>query len=179
MIDKIFNEDCLEGMKRIPDGIVDFVLTDLPFGITSNSWDVRIDLQKFWEQINRVTKRNAAVALFAGGKFLFELGLSNIKNYRYKIIVHKSQGSGFLNAHKMPLKSHEDILIFYRQLPTYNPQYWYSKPRKATITWSCSKNYRSGYDRKTVYESLDGKRFPTDVIGAQYPRFFWGGARKV
>ena len=82
MTTQIFNEDCLEGMKKIPDGSVDFVLTDSPYGITDCDFDVKIDLKKFWKQINRVTKFNAAVALFAGGKFLMELGNSNLKNYR-------------------------------------------------------------------------------------------------
>lgn len=132
-IDKIYNEDCLEGMKRIPDGTVDFVLTDLPFGITACDWDVKIDLPRFWEQINRVTKLKSAVALFAGGKYLFELGASNIKDYRYKIVVKKAQGSGFLNAKKMPLKSHDDILIFYRALPTYNPIFTEGVPYKRIL----------------------------------------------
>lgn len=174
MIDKIFNEDCLEGMKRIEDGIIDFVLTDLPFGITSNEWDVKIDLAKFWEQINRVTKHNAAICLFANGKYLFELGASNIKNYRYKIVVEKDAASGFLNSHKMPLKSHDDILIFYRQLPTYNPQYFYSYPRKYKRTKSDSKNYRTGYSQDAIYENKDGKRYPRDTIKFNYPKILWG-----
>ena len=174
IIDAIYNEDCLEGMKRIPDSSVDFVLTDLPFGITSNEWDKRIDLEKFWEQINRVTKMSGAVALFANGKYLFELGASNIKDYRYKIVVSKSQGSGYLNSHKMPLKVHEDILIFYRKLPTYNPIFIegrkpYKRVHKATHS---SKNYRQ-FNYDTITES-DGKRFPTDVVNFHFPRYQWG-----
>lgn len=169
-IDKIYNEDCLEGMKRIADGSVDFVCTDLPFGITSNDWDVKLDLTKFWEQINRVTKLGAAVALFANGKYLFELGASNIKDYRYKIVVEKDAASGFLNAHKMPLKAHDDILIFYRKLPTYNPQHFYSYPIKFTPAVSKSLNYRDGYDHRTIYASRDGKRYPRDCVKFNYPK---------
>lgn len=173
MIDKIFNEDCLEGMKRISDGVVDMVLTDLPFGITSCDWDIPIDLAKFWEQINRVTKRNAAIALFANGKYLIELGASNIKNYRYKIVVKKPQGTGFLNSHKMPLKAHEDILIFYRALPTYNSVFTDGKPYKRIL----KKNQASKIYRELDHDSItksDGKRYPLDVVSFNYPKHKWG-----
>ena len=174
MIDKIYNEDCIEGMKRIPDGSVDFICTDLPFGITSCDWDIKIDLEKFWNEVRRITKKNAATALFANGRFLFELGNSNMKEYRYKIVVEKDSASGFLNAHKMPLKCHEDILIFYRQLPTYNPQHFYSSPRKYRQSAISSKNYRDGYAVGMVYDNPDGKRYPRDCIKFNYPRVIFG-----
>ena len=121
-LNKIYNGDCLELIKEIPAGSIDFVCTDLPYGITNCDFDVKIDLKKFWEEIHRVTKLNAAVALFAKGKFLIELAASNLKEYRYKWGWEKNLATGFLNAAKMPLCAHEDILIFYRKLPTYNPQ---------------------------------------------------------
>jgi len=164
-IDKVYNADCLEGMKAIDDGVVDFVLTDLPFGITAAPFDVKIDLAKFWEQINRVTKRTAAIALFANSKFLIELGASNIKNYRYKWIWQKNSTTGFLNAKKMPLKAHEDILIFYRQLPTYNPQFTQGKPKN----WNSDKQinsrcYNAIRNRRTGYHNLEGKYYPKDIV---------------
>lgn len=115
MYNQIYNIDCLEGMRSIPDGSIDFVLCDLPFGMTDCDWDKKIDLKKFWTEINRVTKINAACAMFANGKFLIELAASNLNNYRYKFVWEKSLKVGFLNAKKMPLKKHEDILIFYRK----------------------------------------------------------------
>ena len=124
MIDKIFNEDCLEGMKRIPDGSVDMILTDPPFGITDAPFDNRIPFEPMWEQFKRVTKHNAAIVLFSPMPFGSDLIQSNRKMFRYEWIIHKqSAGGGFLNAKKMPLRVHENILVFYRALPTYNPQF--------------------------------------------------------
>jgi len=157
---QIFNEDCLEGMKNIPDGTIDFVLCDLPYGITNCAFDVKIDLQKFWKEIFRVTKLNAACAMFAKGKFLIELANSNFKYYRYKWVWHKNLATGFLNAKKMPLCAHEDILIFYRKLPTYNPQFTPGKPYKR-ISPHWSNNYRAGICYGS--ENNSGDRFPQDI----------------
>lgn len=128
MLNKIFNGDCLELLKDVPNNSIDFVIGDLPYGLTNCAWDKKIDLQKLWAEINRVTKFNAAMAFFSCGKFLIELAASNLKNYRYKIVWEKNLACGFLNANKMPLRAHEDILIFYRKLPTYNPQFTKGKP---------------------------------------------------
>ena len=167
----IFNEDCLDGMKRLPDGSIDFILTDLPFSITDAAWDNKIPLKPMWEQFKRVTKRNAAVALFASGKFLVELAASNLRDYRYKWIWRKSLPVNFLNAKRMPLRVHEDILIFYQQLPTYNPQFTQGKPykphgRNATANLYVP-NGGKGFDDRKV-ESIDGKRYPLDV--QQFPQ---------
>ncbi|MBR6712248.1 MAG: site-specific DNA-methyltransferase [Selenomonadaceae bacterium] len=171
---QIYNEDCLKGMKKIPDGSVDMILTDLPYGITNAPFDRRIPFAPMWEQFNRVTKKNAAVALFANGKFLIELAASNLHDYRYKWVWHKNLGVGFLNAKKMPLKIHEDILIFYRQLPTYNPQFTQGKPYVCK-GYTGSANYQAfkngkGWLRK---ENFSGKRYPTDVQEFKLP--FAGG----
>lgn len=170
MIDKIFNADCLEGMKRIPNGIVDFVLTDLPFGVMEQDWDVRIDLQKFWEQINRVSKINAASALFAQLPFGVDLINHNRKNFRYEFVVEKKVATGFLNAKKMPLRCHENILVFYRKLPTYNPQWTFGKPYTTIHQGSCGKGYGWRRCRKNhVTNSNDGRRYPRDVLKFHYP----------
>lgn len=166
----LYNEDCLIGMKRLPDGSVDMILTDLPYGITNCDFDVRIPFEPMWQQFKRVTKRNAAIALFANGKFLFELATSNMCDYRYKWCWLKNCGTGFLNAKKMPLKTHEDILIFYQQLPTYNPQKFFREPSKRDGLTG-SKNYqmfRNGFIKKH-YESADGSRYPLDVIFSKTP----------
>lgn len=174
MIDKIYNEDCLIGMQRIPDGSVDFVLTDLPFEITACDFDVKIDLTRFWEEINRVTKRSAAIALFANGKFLIELAASNLKEYRYKWVWQKSLATGFLNAKKMPLKAHEDILVFYRKLPTYNPQFITGKPYQRKC-FTGSDNYQQFKGGLKIWKDTEneGWRYPVDVQKFKIP--FSGG----
>ncbi|MBQ3337494.1 MAG: site-specific DNA-methyltransferase [Selenomonadaceae bacterium] len=158
----IYNEDCLEGMKRIADGSVDMILTDLPYNLTDCSWDkAAIDLPTMWKQFYRVAKKNAAMALFANGKFLIELATSNFKDYRYKWVWHKNLATGFLNAKKMPLKCHEDILIFYRSLPIYNPQWGKGKPYRFTHPTG-SENYQCKYGE--VVRESDGKRYPIDLL---------------
>ena len=128
-IDKIYNEDCLEGMKRIPDGMVDAIITDLPYGVLNEqseggSWDSIIPLEPMWEQFKRVAKPNAAIVLFCQGMFTAKLMMSQPKMWRYNLIWKKGERcSGFLNAKRMPMRNHEDIAVFYQQLPTYNPQF--------------------------------------------------------
>ena len=128
-IDKIYNMDCLEGMKRIPDGMVDCIITDLPYGVLNEqseggSWDSIIPLEPMWEQFKRVTKPNAAIVLFCQGMFTAKLMMSQPKMWRYNLIWKKGERcSGFLNAKRMPMRNHEDIAVFYQQLPTYNPQF--------------------------------------------------------
>lgn len=166
----VYNEDCLEGMKKIESGSVDCILTDLPYGITNAPFDVKLDLPTMWQEFYRVAKKNAAMILFANGKFLIELAASNLKDYRYKWCWEKNCGVGFLNAKKMPLKAHEDILVFYQQLPTYNPQKIFGKPWKRDGLTG-SKNYqmfKNGFLERHG-ESADGSRFPLDVIRFKLP----------
>jgi len=164
-LNKIYNQDCLEGMKLIPDRSIDMVLCDLPYGSTSLKWDSKIDIEKFWEQIKRITKENAAICLFSQMPFGAELIMSNRKMFRYEWIWEKNVGAGFLNAHKMPLRAHENILVFYRKLPTYNPQ-----KTKATKGHSRSNNKVKtkcypirGKNSETYVYNDDGTRFPFDV----------------
>ena len=122
-IDKIYCEDCLEGMKRIADGAVDCIISDLPYGSTACAWDSVIPFEPMWEQFKRVTKPNAAIVLFGQGMFTSDLMQSNRQMWRYNLIWKKGDtNSGFLNANRMPLRNHEDIAVFYQELPTYNPQ---------------------------------------------------------
>lgn len=119
-IDKIYNEDCLEGMKRIADGAVDCIISDLPYGSTACSWDSVIPFEPLWEQFKRVTKPNAAIVLFGSEPFSSALRMSNIKDYRYDFTWVKTKAGNFALARKNPLKLHENILVFYREFPTYN-----------------------------------------------------------
>ena len=127
-LDTIYNMDCLEGMKLIPDGSVDAVICDLPYGVLNSqseggSWDAVIPFEPLWEQYRRVCKPNAAIVLFAQGMFTADLMQSNRKMWRYNLVWKKGDRcSGFLNANRMPLRNHEDIVVFYEKLPTYNPQ---------------------------------------------------------
>lgn len=121
-INKVYNMDCLEGMQRIADGSVDMVLCDLPYGTTQNKWDSVIDLVELWKHYERIIKPNGAIVLTAQTPFDKVLGASNLRLLRYEWIWHKQQGTGHLNAKKMPMKNHENILVFYKSLPIYNPQ---------------------------------------------------------
>ena len=160
----IYNEDCLEGMKRLEDNSVDMILTDLPYGITDCDIDKRIPFEPMWAQFKRVTKLNAAIVLFSQMPFGAELIMSNRKMFRYEWIYQKACASGFLNSKKMPLKAHENILVFYRQLPTYNPQFWnngraYVAKRLAV---NASSNWGKAKDCTTINE--DGRRYPIDIV---------------
>lgn len=120
--DYIKQGDCLEFMKEIPDASIDMILCDLPYGITRNKWDSVIPLEPLWLEYKRIAKPNAAIVLFADGMFEANLMLSNPKMWRYNLVWDKVLTSGFLNANRMPLRSHEEICVFYQKQPTYNPQ---------------------------------------------------------
>lgn len=160
----IYNEDCLEGMKRIDSGAVDMILTDLPYGITACAFDKRLPFEPMWEQFKRVTKRNAAIALFSQMPFGAELIMSNRKMFRYDLIWEKNLAVNFLNAHKMPLRAHESILIFYGALPTYNPQFSTGEPyHQRHVRWSDNYMIYKDGARRHVTQSADGRRYPRSV----------------
>lgn len=114
--------DCLELMRDIPDKSVDMILCDLPYGTTRNKWDSVIPLDEMWAQYERIIKDNGAIVLAAQTPFDKVLGVSNLQLLRYEWIWEKDKATGFLNAKKMPLKAHENVLVFYKKLPTYNAQ---------------------------------------------------------
>jgi len=114
--------DCLERMKVITNGSVDMILCDLPYGTTQNAWDSIIPLEPLWAEYRRVCKKNAAIVLTAQTPFDKVLGCSNLSMLKYEWIWQKSKATGHLNANRAPMKAHENILVFYAVLPTYNPQ---------------------------------------------------------
>lgn len=119
---KIYKMDCIKGMQLIKDKSIDMILCDLPYGTTHCEWDKIIPFDKLWEQYERIIKDRGAIVLTASQSFTTNLIISNFKLFRYEWIWKKNTCTGFQNAKKMPLKSHENICVFYKKLPTYNPQ---------------------------------------------------------
>jgi len=115
-----YHGDCLQIMDLIDDESIDMIFTDLPYGTTQCPWDSIINLERLWIQYKRIIKPNGAIALFAQTPFDKVLGASNLQMLRYEWIWEKTSATGHFNAKKMPLKAHENILIFYKELPTYN-----------------------------------------------------------
>lgn len=112
MTEKLLKGDCLELMKDIPDGSIDMILCDLPYGTTKNSWDNVISFDKLWQQYSRVIKDNGAILLFGQEPFASSLRVSNLKMFKYDWIWEKSKASGFLSAKKRPLSAHEVVSVF-------------------------------------------------------------------
>lgn len=166
----IFNEDCITGMDRLADGSVDAIIIDPPFGTTDCYWDNKLPLNEMWRQFLRVAKSNAAILIFSQMPFGAELIMSQPKLFRYEWIWRKALPVGFLNARRMPMRLHENILCFYRHLPTYNPQFWQGTPYKPKKP-SPTKIYRRR--EMTKSESTDGRRYPVDVI--DFPQPVCGG----
>jgi site-specific DNA-methyltransferase (adenine-specific) len=115
--------DCLEKMKKIEDKSIDMILADLPYGTTACKWDTIIPFEPLWEQYKRIIKDNGAIVLTASQPFTSALVMSNLDMFRYELIWLKTRPSNVLNANKMFMKYHENILVFYNKLPTYNPQF--------------------------------------------------------
>lgn len=162
VINRLFEGDCLEYMKEIPDGSVDMILCDLPYGMTQNKWDSYIPLDKLWEQYNRIIKTNGAIVLTSNGVFTAKLILSQPNIYKYKWVWEKSKPTNFLNAKKQPLRKHEDVCVFYKKQPVYHPQMTKGEPYDK----GKRKNQQCGNygDFESVHVASDGERYPTDII---------------
>ena len=161
--------DCLELMKKIKDCSVDMILCDLPYGVTKNKWDSVIPFESLWEQYSRIIKENGAIILFGQDKFTAKVMLSNEKMHRYNIIWDKISTTGFLNANRMPLRSHEDICVFYKKLPVYNPQKYLGE--KSHSKGSKKRNTNNNYGEFTMVDNtaVHGEyKFPKSIIS--FPR---------
>lgn len=171
----LYRGDCLEVLPTFMDGSVSLILTDLPYGTLNRSseggkWDSQIPLKPLWREFLRVTKPNAAIVLFAQGMFTAKLMMSMPRYWRYTLVWDKCQASGFLNANKMPLRYHEDILVFYRQLPVYNPQMVdCGRPHKSRgrllneITNNC-------YGKRKEFQTVPTTaRFPKSILSFPKP----------
>jgi site-specific DNA-methyltransferase (adenine-specific) len=157
--------DCLEVMPKIKEHSVDFILCDLPYGRTKNKWDTIIPFDKLWENYERILKENGVVALFADGMFMAELMVSNKKMWKYNIVWDKVLTSGFLNANRQPLRSHEEIVIFYKKQPTYNPQKFKGQPNHSKGI--SQKNTNNNYGK---FEIVDNREELGDM---KHPRSIW------
>ena len=148
---KLIHGDCLEKLKDIETQSIDLILTDPPYGTTQCKWDSIIPFEPLWKELKRIIKDNGCIALFAQDKFTANLIYSNIKEHKYNLIWNKYLTSGYLNANRMPLRVHEDIVIFYNKQPTYNPQ--------KSIG---NKNHNRGSNDKPITNKAYGKHFLID-----------------
>lgn len=158
----LYHGDCLELLKDVPSKSVNFVLCDLPYGTTCNKWDSCINLDALWVEYKRVLAGGGAVALFAQMPFAATLYNSNPKWFRYEYIWVKNRATGFLNANRMPLRAHEQILLFYPKLPTYNKQHRMGFNNYKTTSKGHSSNYGKFRSMGTVV--TDGTRDPIDIL---------------
>ncbi len=132
----LIHGDCLKIMSKIPDGSVDLVLTDPPYGTTQNKWDTVIDLDLMWESLWRILKPRGCVVLCSSQPFASTLICSQLDHYKYEWVWVKNLKTGNLNAKKMPMGGHETLQVFYKKPPTYNPQ----KRKRTTETKSGNRS---------------------------------------
>ena len=157
---QLFKGDCLELMKSIPNGSIDAIITDPPYGTTACKWDSVIPFDLMWEQLNRIIKPNGAIVLFGSEPFSSALRMSNIKNYKYDWKWNKSKVTGFLNAKKQPLRKVEDIIVFYKKQCNYNPQM-----KKVKQRFVKRSGEYSGYgNHEAINSSNNGLEYPFNTI---------------
>jgi DNA modification methylase len=166
----VINGDSIEIMSNLPDKCIDMIFCDLPYGTTQNSWDVVIPFEKLWPQYERIIKNNGVIALMAQAPFDKVLACSNLKLFKYEWIWHKNKATGHLNAKRAPMKAHENILIFYKNAPTYNPQMTSGhkpmnavKPRLLSEKEKEKRNYNP-LDKRTGNPGGSTVRYPRDVV---------------
>ena len=162
----LYNMDCFEGMKEIESGTVDMILTDMPYGLTQCEWDKPVDLEQFWKPAKRIIKNNGAIVMTAKQPFTTDLISSNREWYRYNLIWVKNISTGFYNSNVMPLQTHEDICIFYKHKPTYNPQKVTGFERKLSKASSKRKCQSAEIYNKLIctkdYDSTE--RYPISLL---------------
>jgi site-specific DNA-methyltransferase (adenine-specific) len=155
---RIFQEDCVgvNGMRQIPDASVHLIFSDLPYGTTKNAWDAIIPYDELWKEYERVLKPRGVVVLFAQNLFASDLIQSNRKHFKYKWIWVKDRPSNFLNAKRMPLFDFEELLVFYKKAPTYNPQFFEGKPLHGM-----GSKYKEGKLKNNNYGEFNSQENPS------------------
>jgi site-specific DNA-methyltransferase (adenine-specific) len=156
--------DCLDILPTLADNSVDMVLVDLPYGTTACKWDSIIPLDKLWEQYNRICKEDGAMVFTAAQPFTTILAASNFDNFRYEWIWEKPQGTNPMNVKVMPLKSHENITVFYKKKPTYNPQMWHSTPYNGFSSDTSKIGEVYGSAKSKHRDNPEGSRYPKTVL---------------
>ena len=162
-MENLYNGDCLEVMKQIESQSIDAIITDPPYGTTACKWDSVIPFEPMWEQLNRIMKPNGVIVLFGSEPFSSALRMSNIKNYRYDLIWNKIRSATGLNSKRMPLKTHENISLFYKKQPTYNPQMTEGKPFDKTKYNGKKEVANVTRGGLKVCKKNEGTRFPISV----------------
>ena len=167
----LYNEDCLERMKSIPDKSIDLILCDLPYGTTQCKWDSVIPFSDLWSAYERIIKDSGVIVLFGTGIFSARLICSNEKLYKYSLVWKKGERvSGFLNAKKMPLRNHEDIMVFYKKQPTYNPQFTEGKENHGRGTKIYTKDTTTLYNsHKQVDNDRGNLKYPKSILNFDKP----------
>ena len=182
---ELYCGDSLILMQELPDNSIDLILSDPPFGTTQNSWDTVRDFNKMWEQYKRIIKPNGCIAIFAQAPFSHVLACSNMDWYRYEWVIEKTKATGHLNAKKMPMKAHENVIIFgppendvfglpeespdtlqifYKKLPTYNPQMSEGHPPVHNYTKHTSDGSNYGASKIGISGGGSTTRYPRDVL---------------
>ena len=174
----LYHGDCFDILPTLAPGSFDAAITDPPYGMTNCSWDRKIDMCALHEAIRRRVKINAAVLIFGVMPFACDVINANRREFHYEIIWRKTQALGFLNAKKMPLRAHENILVFYRRLPTYNPQKYQAPMPKFRIRKGVNGLAQERFNRRPsdLHEYVycdDGTRYPHDVVDFSS----WNGMR--
>lgn len=172
---EIYNDDCLNIMGGMEDSSVDLILTDPPYGSTRNKWDGSISFDPLWRQYNRIIKDDGVILVFGDEPFSSLVRTSNLKSYRYDWIWKKESGTGFLNSKKMPLKIFENIMVFYKRLPLYNPQMRDGFKAYMVKQSSGSGNYG---DYKRVTTTSSGERYPINILNFSRDRERYHPAQK-
>ena len=157
----LMNADCLQAMCVIPDGSVDLILCDLPYGTTQNKWDSVIPFEPLWREYWRVIKPNGAVVLTAQPPFDKVLGCSQLEFLKYEWIWQKTKATGHLNSKLQPLKEHENVLVFYRQQPTYSPQ---GLLRKSVPTVRKGRDNGGNYGKSDKDSLQEFSNFPRSIL---------------
>jgi len=156
--------DCLDKLTEISDGSVNMIMADLPYGTTACKWDSIIPLELLWKEFKRVTTDNAAMVFTAQQPFTTALAGSNLADFRYEWIWEKPQGTNPMNAKIMPLKSHENILVFYEKKPIYNPQMWYSTPYTGFSSNKSKIGEVYGSAKSKHRDNPEGSRYPKTIL---------------
>jgi DNA modification methylase len=162
---ELYHGDCLDIMNNIDNESIDMIFADLPYNITKNKWDIIIDPIKLWQHYERIIKPNGIIILTASQPFTSLMVNSNLKLFKYSLVWQKTTPTGHLNAKRMPMRIHEDILIFYKNLPTYNPQKTIGHIRKvSTANHKRNSKKTTNYNEHglTGYDSTE--RYPTSVL---------------